>query len=70
MDGNKNSVKVLYKNWEGITAIRNIIPLKIWYGKTQWHKTSQWLIKVYDIDKKAERDYAMKDIIEWDTKSN
>jgi len=53
-----------YKNWEGEVAIRSVRPIKIWCGKTEFHKGTRWFLKAFDIDKKAERDFAMDDIIE------
>ena len=57
----KMAIKVVYRNWRGKGAIRNVLPLKVWYGSTEWHKGQQWLIRVYDLDKKANRDYTLND---------
>ena len=62
----KNSVlKFEYLNWEGKKAVREVEPIKIWYGKTEWHPKKQWFLKARDIEKKAERDFALKDIIKF-----
>jgi len=58
-------LKVKYKNWKGEVGIRTIIPLKVLYGHTDFHKTDQWLMEVWDIDKDAPRTYAMLDIVEF-----
>jgi len=58
-------IKVKYKNYQGITSIRTIIPQKIYYGSTDYHKENQWLMDVFDVDKDAPRTYAMMDIIEF-----
>lgn len=58
----KKEITIKYTNWRGETAIRKIIPIKIWFGSTQWHKTEQWLLKALDTEKEAERDFALKDI--------
>ncbi|HEY5563409.1 MAG TPA: hypothetical protein VIK72_16945 [Clostridiaceae bacterium] len=58
-------IKVKYKNWEGEVGVRTIIPLKVLYGHTDFHKTDQWLMDVWDIDKDAPRTYAILDIIEF-----
>jgi len=55
------AIRVIYRNWKGEEGIRHILPLRVWYGSTEWHKKEQWLMKVYDIDKEAMRDYALKD---------
>ena len=58
-------VNILYTNYRGETAIRKIIPNKIWYGKTDWHPENQWLLDALDVDKNAERSFALKDIKSW-----
>ncbi len=58
-------VEIVYTNWRGETAKRSIKPLEIWFGSTQWHKEEQWLLKAIDIGKNAERDFALKDIKDW-----
>ncbi len=59
------AVKVIYTNWRGETAERSIIPVSISWGTTEWHPQEQWLLKVWDIERQAYRDYALKDIKEW-----
>ncbi len=58
-------INILYTNWRDEQAWRTIEPLKIWFGSTEWHKDEQWLLTALDVDKNAERDFAMKDIQEW-----
>ena len=62
---NKKIVKILYTNYRGETAVRNIIPQKIWFGKTEWHPEEGWLLDAYDTEKKADRAFSMKDIKAW-----
>lgn len=62
---NPQSVIINYTNWKNETEDRHIIPLKVWYGKTEWHPEDQWLIKAFDLDKEAERDFSMQDIHDW-----
>lgn len=62
---NKIPLKFEYVNWEGKKATRTVEPLKIWYGKTKWHPKKQWLLKAKDLDKNAERDFALKDIVKF-----
>ena len=52
-----------YKNWKNETKIRVVIPESIWYGSTEFHKEEQWFLKAFDIEKSADRDFAVKDII-------
>ena len=62
---NERIVKILYKNYRGETRIRTIIPLKIWFGNTKWHSNSQWLLDAFDVEKQANRSFAMVDIKSW-----
>jgi predicted DNA-binding transcriptional regulator YafY len=64
----RNGIPVLtfdYKNWEGKREVRNVTPIKIWFGETEFHKEKQWFLKALDLDKNAERDFALKDIIKF-----
>lgn len=58
-------VQITYRNWKGVIGVRQITPINIWFGSTEWHKNPQWLLKAIDIEKKEERDFAMKDILSW-----
>ncbi len=61
----ERAIKVRYTNYRGETAIRSIIPMgEIYWGKTEYHPHDQWLLRVWDIEKNAERIYAFKDIKE------
>lgn len=61
----KKVVKILYTNWKGETKYRNIIPINIEFKSTEWHKEEQWILNALDIDKQANRGFAIKDIKEW-----
>ena len=61
----KEHVKILYTNWKGATSYRNIIPKSIEFKSTDWHKEEQWILNAFDIDKNADRGFALKDIKEW-----
>lgn len=58
-------IKVKYKNYKGEIGIRNIIPVGVYYGHTNFHHKDQWLMEVYDVEKDAPRTYAMLDIMEF-----
>lgn len=55
------SVVLTYTNYRGETADRKIIPSEVWFGSTEWHPEPQWLLRAYDCEKKADRDFALKD---------
>jgi len=63
------AVKVKYANYRGEVGIRSIIPMEVYWGQTEYHPHDQWLLKVWDVEKNAERIYAFKDIQEFDVKS-
>lgn len=56
---------VLYKNYKGEIAKRDITVKDIYLGKNEYHKEKQLLLEVYDHDRKADRLYAVKDILEF-----
>jgi len=58
-------VSVVYTNYRGETAVRRIVPKSIWFGATDWHPTPGWLLDAYDVEKAAERSFALKDIKAW-----
>jgi hypothetical protein len=60
-----SAVVVLYTNYRGETALRTIVPIRIWFGSTDWHREGGWLLDAFDVEKGAERSFAMKDIRVW-----
>ncbi|GHC12740.1 hypothetical protein GCM10007291_07560 [Gemmobacter nanjingensis] len=52
-------VALTYTNWRGQTAVRRIVPLRVWFGSTAWHPEPQWLLTAIDMDKGFERDFAL-----------
>jgi len=59
-------VGIDYTNWRGERTLREIIPISIRFGTSEWHPEPQWLLLAYDIDKQAEREFAMDGIHKWD----
>lgn len=57
-----------YRNHEGKVEWRIILPIEVWYGSTEWHKSEQWFLKAYDPKKGALRDFALSDFLgdHWD----
>jgi len=54
-----------YTNYRGERAIRRVIPQAFGWFKTEFHPEDQWMMRAYDLDKKVDRIYAMKDIHSW-----
>lgn len=61
----QKSIKILYTNWKGETAIRHIVPIRLEYLANEWHPEEQWCLIAFDLDKQAERSFACKDIKNW-----
>jgi len=59
------TLQFAYKNWKGETNNRIVIPYDIWFGNTEFHPEEQWLLRAYDVDKCAERKFALRDVIEF-----
>ena len=59
------SIRVVYTNYRGETAIRTIVPDKIWFGSTEWHPEEQWLLDVLDVEKGERRSLAVSGIRCW-----
>ena len=58
----KKEISIIYTNYKGKTALRKIVPKEIIFSSNEWHKEEQWLLIAFDINKKADRTFAMKDI--------
>ncbi len=58
-------ITINYTNYRGETANRQVLPLRIWFGATEWHPEPQWLLDAVDIEKNVERSFAVKDIHRW-----
>jgi predicted DNA-binding transcriptional regulator YafY len=58
-------VEILYTNWRGETAVRRIVPARWLVGSSEWHPESQWLMRAWDVEKGAWREFAMSGILAW-----
>ena len=61
-------VTFTYKNYRGEVSVRLVCPIMIAFGRTGFHPEPQWLLHAWDLNKEAERTFAMKDISDWDPK--
>lgn len=59
------TVRILYTNYRGETAWRTIVPRCLTFAASEWHPEHQWVLKAFDVEKGAARDFVMKDIKEW-----
>ena len=66
---NLDLVSFLYENHRGEVAIRNVRPIRIWFGSTCYHPQPGWLLECFDLDRQSTRDFAMSGIKgEWKVK--
>lgn len=63
----KNKVTFTYKNYRGETSVRLVRPIMMSFGTTGFHPEPQWLLHAWDLNKEAERTFAMKDIKDWES---
>jgi hypothetical protein len=54
-------ISFLYTNYRGQLSRRKAVPLRIAFESTDWHPEPQWILHAFDMDKKAERGFALKD---------
>lgn len=54
-----DAVTIRYRNYKGEVRDRRVGPLFWWYGVNEWHKEPGWLLHAVDLDKGAERDFAL-----------
>jgi predicted DNA-binding transcriptional regulator YafY len=66
-DGSKEQVvRITYTNHRRETSTREVLPIRIWFGETEWHpNVKQHFLKAWYVEKKAERDFAMCEITAW-----
>lgn len=55
------SIHMKYTNHQGKTSNRRVVPLDFFYGTTAWHSNEQWFMHAFDLDKQAERSFALID---------
>ncbi|TIN05581.1 MAG: hypothetical protein E5Y14_32810 [Mesorhizobium sp.] len=53
-----------YTNHRGESGRRRVVPIRVWFGSTNWHPTQQWFLRALDLDKDEERDFAFADVRE------
>ncbi len=59
---NRPELRFPYTNWRGEFSVRRVLPIRVWFGSTDWHPEPQWLLRALDLDKGGERDFAFSQI--------
>jgi predicted DNA-binding transcriptional regulator YafY len=58
-------VQIVYTNYRGETMVRNIVPKEFKFGVSEWYPVPQYYVVAYDLEKKADRYFVMKNIRAW-----
>ena len=56
---------IVYQHHNGDISLKQIIPLKMFWGISDTHMEQQWFLLIYEIETKSELTLAMKNIICW-----
>lgn len=51
-----------YVNHSGVLMIRSVVPLRIFFGTSLYYTEPQWLMEAFDLDRNANRTFAMSKI--------
>lgn len=51
-----------YRNYRGKVEVRRVVPRGIRFGTSEWHPEPQWLLRAFDLDRQAEREFAMREM--------
>lgn len=55
-------MRFVYTNYKGVTSVRSVFPWRMRYAATEHHPKPQWIMDAYDIEKGANRSFAMADM--------
>lgn len=51
----------MYTNYRGERSLRRAVPRRLAFESTEWHRRPQWILYAFDLDKDAERGFALRD---------
>lgn len=52
-----------YTNYRGEVGVRHVQSPHFYWGATDWHPEPGWLMRAWDLDKQAWRDFAVADMV-------
>jgi predicted DNA-binding transcriptional regulator YafY len=58
----RRRIKFTYTNHRGELAQRQVRPVGIVFTATEWRPEPQWLLNAFDMEKRVNRLFAMKDM--------
>lgn len=50
-----------YTNYRGECRMRRAVPRRLAFERTEWHPEPQWILYAFDVEKGAERGFALRD---------
>lgn len=50
---------IAYTNHRGERRVRRLMPIAICFGASPHHEGRQWFLRAFDLEKQAERDFAL-----------
>jgi len=65
MQNDVPAAQIVYTNYKGETRIRSIVPSRVFFGSTDWHRDPQWLLEAHDVEKNENRTFALRDVRAW-----
>lgn len=67
MDGHtdRREIEILYTDQQGDMAKGRILPKRIFFGKTPWSASEQWILEALDVATQRDEIFALKDIQAW-----
>jgi len=63
MEEQMDTLTFIYRNYRGEVSERRVRDPQLVFGENDWHKAPQWILVAFDIDKNAERWFALEDIL-------
>lgn len=61
---NKKEVNIDYTDYKGVRSLRRILPVRMVYGSSQWHKEGYYIVAI-DLDRDEIRTFSIQDIHSW-----
>lgn len=55
-------LRFIYTNWRGERAEHVALPQHVAWGATEYHPDPQWIMTAFDVERGAQRQFAMKDM--------
>lgn len=60
------TITFIYLNWRDEIRERTVTPVRVWFGKTDWHPAEQWFIAAIDSETGKHRDFAVADVLSFE----